>query len=107
MTTTPDNAATEQRDDARRQLVSAMSTLRSASGAPSVAHRDTEARADRKANHHHDEQEQNVSTDPNCSPDGEHCDRCGGVHNPQPGCTFVTSRTWGPADDDDQDDEQD
>lgn len=48
-----------------------------------------------------------MTTNQNCAPDGQHCDRCNGVHNPYPGCAFVTSRTWGPADGDDRHDEQD
>lgn len=55
---------------------------------------------------HRDEEDQDVSTDPAHAPDGQHCDRCGGVHCPRPGVTFETSRTWGPSDDD-RDDEQD
>ena len=39
------------------------------------------------------------------APDGQHCTRCNGVHNPRPGVTFETSRTWGPADDDEQDED--
>jgi hypothetical protein len=35
-----------------------------------------------------------------CAPDGEHCYRCYGVHNPYPGCRFVTSRKWSVDDDD-------
>jgi hypothetical protein len=31
---------------------------------------------------------------PACAPDGQHCRQCNGVHNPQPGITFVTSRNW-------------
>jgi hypothetical protein len=31
---------------------------------------------------------------PTCAPDGQHCNHCGGVHNPQPDVTFVTSRNW-------------
>lgn len=68
------------------------------------------AEAHRPHGHHHhdDEQEQDVSTDPAHAPDGQHCNRCNGVHNPEAGVTFVTSRTWGPADDDeDQDDDRD
>ena len=38
-----------------------------------------------------------------CAPDGEPCFRCNGTHNPYPGCTFITSRTW-PTDDDEDDD---
>ena len=29
-----------------------------------------------------------------CAPDGQHCTRCAGTHNPTPGCSYVTSRTW-------------
>jgi len=29
-----------------------------------------------------------------CAPNGQHCRQCNGVHNPQPGVTFVTSRNW-------------
>ncbi|KMO82299.1 hypothetical protein [Mycolicibacterium chlorophenolicum] len=43
-----------------------------------------------------------MTPNPKCAPDGDHCTRCNGVHNPQPGVTFVTSRTWG---DDEQVDE--
>ncbi len=31
---------------------------------------------------------------PACAPDGQHCDRCNGIHNPRPGCTFETARKW-------------
>jgi hypothetical protein len=41
------------------------------------------------------------------APDGQHCTRCNGIHNPQPGTTFITSRTWGPSGDNDRDDERD
>ncbi|MGQ9407984.1 hypothetical protein [Mycolicibacterium gilvum] len=82
-----------------------------ASGAPGVAHRDTEARAGRAATTTTTTRTKDVSTDRAHAPDGQHCDRCGGVHRPQLGCTFVTSRTWGAAEDrddhDDDDDEQD
>ena len=37
------------------------------------------------------------------APDGEHCFRCHGYHNPAPGCTFVTARHWNPDDDEGQD----
>ncbi|WP_155771490.1 hypothetical protein [Mycobacterium asiaticum] len=46
-----------------------------------------------------------MNTTSDHAPDGQHCTRCNGVHNPRPGVTFVTSRTWGTADD--RDDEQD
>ena len=29
-----------------------------------------------------------------CAPDGLHCTQCQGIHNPQPGVTFMTSRNW-------------
>ena len=47
-----------------------------------------------------------MSTTPEHAPDGQHCTRCNGIHNPYPGCTFVTSRTWGP-DHDDLDNDED
>ncbi|WP_156656020.1 hypothetical protein [Mycobacterium sp. 852002-51971_SCH5477799-a] len=46
-----------------------------------------------------------MSTHPDCAPEGQRCDRCRGTHNPRPGVTFETSRTWGA--DNDRDGEQD
>lgn len=33
-------------------------------------------------------------TTTDCAPDGQHCTRCNGTHNPRPGCTFETARRW-------------
>lgn len=36
-----------------------------------------------------------AATQANTCPDGP-CTRCNGIHNPQPGITFVTTRRWTP-----------
>ena len=28
------------------------------------------------------------------APDGQHCNNCGGIHNPSNGVTFITGRNW-------------
>ncbi|BCO57892.1 hypothetical protein MINTM005_31360 [Mycobacterium intracellulare] len=61
--------------------------------------------ARRRPRAHHDDEDQDVSTPPDCAPDGQHCAGCNGTHNPRPGVAFETARTWG--DDEDRDDEQD
>lgn len=33
------------------------------------------------------------------APDGEPCAKCYGIHNPYPGCSYVTLRHWNPDDD--------